>query len=121
MGAIFDLNGPAAQDSRLADRATTYHHGGSQDGEIRTEAETRASKGKAEDSGGQGAGQRPAQRSNEHLPVSLSRGDEVPHIFIRESHQRARKILISGGKRFLQQNLPVADVTLEQAEPLRRS
>ena len=27
--------------------------------------------------------------------VSLSRGDEVPRIFIRESHQRARKILIS--------------------------
>jgi len=23
-------------------------------------------------------------------PVSLSRGDEVPHIFIRESHERAR-------------------------------
>jgi hypothetical protein len=39
-------------------------------------------------------------------PVSLSRGDEVPHIFIRESHQRPRKILISGGKRLLQQNLP---------------
>ena len=37
-------------------------------------------------------------------PVSLSRGDEVPHIFIRESHQRARKILISSGKRLLQQN-----------------
>src|SRR6516225_1112348 len=37
-------------------------------------------------------------------PVSFSRGDEVPHIFIRESHQRARKILISSGKRLLQQN-----------------
>jgi|ERR1700730_4457039 hypothetical protein len=42
-------------------------------------------------------------------PVSLSLGDEVPHIFIRESHQRPRKILISGGKRLLQQNLPTAD------------
>jgi hypothetical protein len=31
-------------------------------------------------------------------PVSFSLGDEVPHIFIRESHQRPRKILISGGK-----------------------
>src|SRR6516162_11656794 len=41
-------------------------------------------------------------------PVSFSRGDEVPHIFIRESHQRARKILISSGKRLLQQNLPQA-------------
>ena len=27
--------------------------------------------------------------------LSLSRGDEVPHVFIGESHQRARKILIS--------------------------
>jgi hypothetical protein len=42
-------------------------------------------------------------------PVSLSRGDEVPHIFIRKSHQRARKILIRSGKRLLQQNLPIAD------------
>jgi hypothetical protein len=25
-------------------------------------------------------------------PASFSRGDEVPRIFIRESHQRARKI-----------------------------
>src|SRR6266702_2562461 len=31
-------------------------------------------------------------------PVSFSLGDEVPHIFIRESHQRPRKILIGGGK-----------------------
>src|SRR5580700_7864604 len=43
------------------------------------------------------------------LPVSLSRGDEVPHVFIGESHQRARKSLISSGKRLLQQNLPTAD------------
>jgi hypothetical protein len=42
-------------------------------------------------------------------PVSLSLGDEVPHIFMRESHQRPRKILISSGKRLLQQNLPIAD------------
>src|ERR1700738_1091686 len=42
-------------------------------------------------------------------PVSLSLGDEVPHIFIRETHQRPRKILISGGKRLLQQNLPQPD------------
>ena len=37
-------------------------------------------------------------------PVSLSQGHEVPHIFVRESHQRPRKILISGGKGLLQQN-----------------
>jgi hypothetical protein len=42
-------------------------------------------------------------------PVSFSLGDEVPHIFVRESHQQPRKILISGGKRLLQQNLPAAD------------
>ena len=41
-------------------------------------------------------------------PVSLSRGDEVPHIFIRESHQWAIKIFVSSGKRLLQQNLPQA-------------
>src|SRR5467141_1148977 len=37
-------------------------------------------------------------------PVSFSLGDEVPHIFIRKSHQRPRKILISGGKRLFQQH-----------------
>ena len=37
---------------------------------------------------------RPLRKS----PVRLSPGDEVPHVFIRESHQRPRKILISGGK-----------------------
>src|ERR1700724_2557937 len=42
-------------------------------------------------------------------PMNLSLGDEVPHIFIRESHQRPRKILISGGKRLLQQNRPLPD------------
>src|SRR3984893_8568637 len=36
-------------------------------------------------------------------PVSFSLGDEVPHRFIRVSRQRHRKILISGGKRLLQQ------------------
>jgi hypothetical protein len=33
-------------------------------------------------------------------PVSLSLGDEVPHIFIRDSHQRPRKILITVGNDF---------------------
>ena len=41
-------------------------------------------------------------------PVSLSLGDEVPHIFIRESHQRPRKKFDHGGKRLLQQDLPTA-------------
>jgi hypothetical protein len=43
---------------------------------------------------------RPLRKS----PVRLSPGDEVPHVFIRESHQRPRKILISGGKRLFQQH-----------------
>src|ERR1700730_12560540 len=41
-------------------------------------------------------------------PVSLSLGDEVPHIFIRESHQRPRKNFDHGGKRLLQQNRHIA-------------
>src|SRR6202047_1655730 len=45
-----------------------------------------------------------APRPSAKSPVSFSLGDEVPHIFIRESHQQPRKILISGGKRLLQQN-----------------
>src|ERR1700737_4125044 len=43
-------------------------------------------------------------------PVSFSLGDEVPHIFIRKSHQRPRKILISGGKRLFQQHRPLCDI-----------
>src|SRR6516164_4963077 len=43
-------------------------------------------------------------------PVSFSLEDEVPHIFIRESHQWPRKILISGGQRLFQQHRPVAAV-----------
>ena len=39
-----------------------------------------------------------ASRPLSKPPVSFSLGDEVPHIFIRESHQRPRKILIGGGK-----------------------
>jgi hypothetical protein len=44
-------------------------------------------------------------------PVSLSLGDEVPHIFIRESHQRPRKKFDHGGKQLLQQNLPEGDLS----------
>jgi hypothetical protein len=39
----------------------------------------------------------------------FSLGDELPHIFIRESHQRPRKILIIGGKRLFQQHRPISD------------
>ena len=45
-------------------------------------------------------------------PVVFSLGDEVPHIFIRESHQRPRKILISGGKRLFQQHRSNPDFLL---------
>jgi hypothetical protein len=43
-------------------------------------------------------------------PVSLSPGDEVPHIFIRKSYQWPRNILVSSGKGLLQHNLPTAEV-----------
>src|SRR6516164_3338724 len=43
-------------------------------------------------------------------PVSFSLGDEVPHIFIRESHEWPRKILITGGQRLFQQHRPRAEV-----------
>jgi hypothetical protein len=42
-------------------------------------------------------------------PMSLSPGNEVPHIFTQKSRQQPRKILISSGKRLLQQNRPRAD------------
>jgi hypothetical protein len=38
--------------------------------------------------------------------VSLSSGDEVPHIFTRKSRLRPKEFLISSAKRLLQQNLP---------------
>src|SRR6516225_9838528 len=42
-------------------------------------------------------------------PVSLSSGDEVPHIFTRKSRLQPGEFLISSAKRLLQQNLPTAD------------
>src|SRR6266849_1041841 len=48
-------------------------------------------------------------------PVSFSLGDEVPHVFIRKSHQRPRKILISGGKRLFQQHRSKAASSLTAA------
>src|SRR6266540_7459113 len=42
-------------------------------------------------------------------PVSLSSGDEVPHIFTRKSRLQPGEFLITSAKRLLQQNLPKAD------------
>src|SRR5215813_1547345 len=41
-------------------------------------------------------------------PVSLSSGDEVPHIFTRKSRLQPGEFLISSAKRLLQQYLPIA-------------
>jgi hypothetical protein len=41
--------------------------------------------------------------------MSLSSGDEVPHIFTRKSRLRPGKFLTTGAKRVLQQNLPGPD------------
>jgi hypothetical protein len=43
-------------------------------------------------------------------PVSLSSGDEVPHIFTRKSRVQPKEILIASAKRLLQQNLPRGDI-----------
>src|SRR6202022_3559191 len=42
-------------------------------------------------------------------PVSLSSGDEVPHIFTRKSRLQPGEFLITSAKRLLQQNLPTRD------------
>src|SRR5215831_17573975 len=42
-------------------------------------------------------------------PVSLTLGDEVPHIFTRKPRLRPLEILILGAKRLLQHNLPCVD------------
>src|SRR5262249_57967380 len=43
-------------------------------------------------------------------PVSLSSGDEVPHIFTRKSRPQPGEFLIIGAKRLLQQNRSGADI-----------
>src|SRR5438876_8959915 len=43
-------------------------------------------------------------------PVSLSSGDEVPHIFTRKSRLQPGEFLITSAKRLLQQYLPWADI-----------
>ena len=47
-------------------------------------------------------------------PVSLSLGDEVPHMFTRKAHLRLGKISISSAKRLLQQYLPLATKIVTQ-------
>src|SRR5262249_29481894 len=42
-------------------------------------------------------------------PVSLSSGDEVPHIFTRKSRLQPGGIVITSAKRLLQQYLPLPD------------
>jgi hypothetical protein len=42
-------------------------------------------------------------------PVSLSPGDEVPHMFTRKPRLQLEKFAINGAKRLLQHNLPTAD------------
>jgi hypothetical protein len=43
--------------------------------------------------------------------VSLSSGDEVPHIFTRKSRVQPKEILMTSAKGLLQQNLPGPDVS----------
>src|ERR671934_174258 len=43
-------------------------------------------------------------------PMSLSVGDEVPHIFTRKSRLQLGEFLITSAKRLLQHNLPQADI-----------
>ena len=43
-------------------------------------------------------------------PVSLTCGDEVPHIFTRKPRQQPAEFLITSAKRLLQHNRPVANI-----------
>jgi hypothetical protein len=43
--------------------------------------------------------------------VSLSSGDEVPHIFTRKSRLQPGEFLITSAKRLLQHNLPRSDIS----------
>src|SRR5215472_7347413 len=54
-------------------------------------------------------------------PVSLSSGDEVPHIFTRKSRLRPGELLITSAKRLLQQYLPKADLRGAAKMPTIRS
>jgi hypothetical protein len=50
-----------------------------------------------------------ASGSSPKSPVSLSPGDEVPHMFTRKPRLRLEKFAIIGAKGLLQQNLPLPD------------
>jgi hypothetical protein len=43
-------------------------------------------------------------------PVSLTLGDEVPHIFTRKPRLRPLEFLIIGAKGLLQHYLPIVDI-----------
>ena len=47
-------------------------------------------------------------------PVSLSPGDEVPHMFTRKRRLQLEKFAINGAKRLLQHNLPISDIAIHQ-------
>ena len=54
-------------------------------------------------------------------PVSLSSGDEVPHIFTRKSRLQPGEFSITSAKRLLQQYLPEADIADRQPPRLRET
>jgi hypothetical protein len=57
--------------------------------------------------------------------VSLSSGDEVPHIFTRKSRLQPGEFLITSAKGLLQHNLPMSDIPTTVARryklPVNRS
>jgi hypothetical protein len=53
-------------------------------------------------------------------PVSLSSGDEVPHIFTRKSRLRPNEFLISSAKRLLRQNRHTAAMSQRSARSRRK-
>jgi hypothetical protein len=50
--------------------------------------------------------------------MSLSSGDEVPHIFTRKSRIQPKEILITSVKRLLQQNLPQPNRAVQHTKML---
>ncbi|MFZ2137749.1 MAG: hypothetical protein WAV78_12650, partial [Xanthobacteraceae bacterium] len=61
------------------------------------------------------AGAAPFSSSPLSRTTNLSSGDEVPHIFTRNSRVQPKEILITSAKRLLQQNLPQPDVIQKRA------
>ena len=54
-------------------------------------------------------------------PVSLSPGDEVPHMFTRKPRLQLEKFAINGAKRLLQHNLPDSDIGRIVQSPPRQA